>query len=82
MENRLLVSICIPTYNRSTYLRQSLERYIVEKEFIDGKVEIVISDNASTDDTKMVVEEYVKKYKNIRYYRNKENIRDKNFPLA
>lgn len=82
MKNRPLVSICIPTYNRSIYLRQSLERYIVEKEFIDGKVEIVISDNASTDDTKMVVEEYIKKYKNIRYYRNTENIRDKNFPLA
>ena len=82
MDSQPLVSICIPTYNRSEYLRLSLERYIREPEFLRGCVEIVISDNASTDDTEIMVQEYTKKYGNIRYFRNAENIRDRNFPLA
>lgn len=77
-----LISICIPTYNRSTYLQQVLESYVKEKEVIDGKVEIVISDNASTDDTEKLVREYQKTYPHIRYFRNAKNIIDRNFPLA
>ena len=82
MKSQPLVSICIPTYNRSEYLRLSLERYIREPEFLLGCVEIVISDNASTDDTEIMVQEYTKQYADIRYFRNAENIRDRNFPLA
>ena len=77
-----LVSICIPTYNRCTYLKQVLDSYIQEKEVIAGKVEIVISDNASTDATETLAREYQKKYPHIRYFRNAENIIDRNFPLA
>lgn len=82
MDSQPLVSICIPTYNRSEYLRLSLERYIREPEFLSGCVEIVISDNTSTDDTGVMVQGYINKYANIRYFRNSENIRDRNFPLA
>ena len=56
MDSQPLVSICIPTYNRSEYLRLSLERYIREPEFLSGCVEIVISDNTSTDDTGVMVQ--------------------------
>lgn len=80
--NKPLLSICIPTYNRSFYLKNSLNSVICQKEFKKGNVEIVISDNASTDDTESVVKEYVSKYENIRYFRNAENIRDQNFPVA
>ena len=80
--NSPLVSICIPTYNRSRYLKQSIERYIKQPEFLSGKVELVISDNASTDDTEQMVREYTSRYPNIRYFKNPENIRDRNFPLA
>jgi abequosyltransferase len=47
---RPLLSICIPTYNRSQYLKQALETYVSNAAF-DDEVEIVISDNASTDNT-------------------------------
>lgn len=76
-----VISICIPTYNRANALRQSLERYINCIGF-DDTVEIVISDNASTDDTRQVAMEFVSKYDNIKYFRNEENIRDSNFELA
>lgn len=49
-------------------------------EFVDGRVEVVINDNASTDDTKTICENYSKKYKGIHYFRNANNIRDENFP--
>lgn len=75
-----LVSICIPTFNRSECLQQTLESIITQMEFVDGRVEIVISDNASTDDTKTICDRYSKKYRGIHYYCNSQNIRDKNFP--
>lgn len=77
-----LVSICIPTYNRAEYLRRSLESLVVQPEFLNGRVEIIISDNASMDSTPLCGEEYSQKYSNILYFRNKENIRDANFPLV
>lgn len=77
-----LLSICIPTYNRSKYLKKSLDSIVTQNEFLNGSVEIVISDNASTDDTREVVEAYLEKYNNVYYSRNEENIRDKNYPTV
>lgn len=77
-----LLSICIPTYNRCSYLQNSLNSIICQKEFLNGTVEIVISDNASTDGTQKFCEQYASCFKNIRYFRNEENIHDRNFPLA
>jgi abequosyltransferase len=58
-----LLSICIPTYNREKYLRRLLDSIVFQKEFIDtNDVEIVIADNASTDSTEELVNEYTKKY--------------------
>lgn len=73
-----LLSICIPTYNRAEVLRDTLEHYTSCEEF-DDEVELIISDNASTDATKSLCTEYAEQYKNIRYFRNKENIMDANF---
>ncbi len=73
-----LLSICIPTFNRGSILKENLLSYIQNKEF-DKDVELIISDNASTDNTQEVCEDFINKYPNIKYFRNKENIRDKNF---
>jgi abequosyltransferase len=59
-----VLSICIPTYNRCNYLVETLESILLQ---LTPAVEIVISDNASTDDTASAVSDYVKKYDNIRY---------------
>lgn len=77
-----LLSLCIPTYNRSQYLKKCIDSIICQQEFLDGKVEIVISDNASEDATREVVEAYLKKYDNIFYHRNDVNVRDRNFPIV
>lgn len=82
MENKQpLLSICIPTYNRARLLEENLSKMVLLDGF-DQDVEVVISDNHSTDDTQQVGEFFASKFQNIKYYRNEENIRDSNFPLA
>ncbi len=82
MKDKVLLSICIPTYNRERFLDEAI-RSIVEQISPDmsNKVELCISDNASTDNTDFVVEKW-KRISNISiiYNKNNENIgADRNF---
>lgn len=52
------LSICIPTYNRAKYLRQLLDS--IARQPLEG-VEVVVSDNASSDDTEQLLQEYSEK---------------------
>lgn len=72
MDTKIL-SICIPTYNRSANLDLTL-RSITENEYFDSTIEIVISDNCSTDDTEAIVAKYQKKANNITYHKNADNL--------
>ncbi len=69
-----ILSICIPTWNRWYSLQDTLKSIITQKEFLSWEVEIVISDNASTDETELEVKNLCEEYNNIKYYRNKTNI--------
>ena len=80
MEEKPLVSICIPTYNRAEYLEKCLNGIIGQDGF--GDIEVVISDNCSTDNTEEIGKAFQERYNNIKYFRNKENVKDKNFPLV
>lgn len=76
-----LLSICIPTFNRGDILQFVLQKYIENCEF-DDDVEIVISDNASTDKTESICQAFSRLRGNIKYYRNNSNMRDANFPIV
>ena len=70
-----ILSICIPTWNRSNYLSMSLDS--LEKQLRDiplGLVELYISDNFSEDGTPHVVDNYIQKGLPLTYNRNNENI--------
>ncbi|WP_028748338.1 glycosyltransferase family 2 protein [Rhizobium mesoamericanum] len=69
--NGIKLSICVPTYNREAYLRNALEH--CETYDFDFPYEIVISDNASTDNTKQVVDEFIARGLPIRYFRRPIN---------
>lgn len=71
-----LITIAIPTYNRSFFLKRLLYSIIPQViELKDGKVEICISDNASIDNTGEIVDEFKEEYPNlIRYRRNRDNL--------
>jgi len=79
-----LLSIVIPTYNRSKHLEETLKSITDQVYFINtNEVEIIISDNCSIDDTKIVAEKYVKKFPHkIIYSRNSTNILDRNYEKA
>lgn len=67
-----LLSIMIPTYNRADYLRECLESVLPQT--IGMPVEVVVIDNASTDDTPAVVKGFVGQYPNLRAFRNDSNL--------
>lgn len=79
-----VLSICIPTYNRATYLDETLKQLTKEDVFKDtDDVEIVISDNCSDDNTKEICLKYKKQFQSkIIYYRQNKNISDKNFAFV
>ena len=64
-----LISICIATYRRADELRESLSR--IDKQTVDSeKIEVVISDDGSPDNTAEVVAQAQDKYDlQIIYYR-------------
>lgn len=76
----IVLSICIPTYNRSSLLHDCLTSIISQfkNEDVYNKVEVVISNNNSPDDTEKVVEKFQKKFRNVYYYKNRKNIKSKN----
>lgn len=77
------LSIAVPTYNGSRYIREALDSIISQLDDIDEEIEIVISDNASTDETPDIIREYQNRYSFIKYFRNEENLgADRNFDLA
>ena len=72
---RPLLTIAIPTWNRSPYLALTLEQLSRELSTVDrNSVEILISDNCSTDDTPQVVRKYASPAPPFRSLRNLENI--------
>lgn len=66
------VSVCIPTYNHEKYIRQTLDGVLMQK--TDFEFEIVIGDDASSDNNQQVIQEYVDKYPNLfQAFLHKEN---------
>lgn len=68
-----LLTIAIPTYNRASCLRELLSA-LADQLTDEPRVELMISDNASPDETPSVVEEFVAHGLRVRYLRNAENI--------
>jgi len=68
--NLPLVTIAIPTYNRAdAYLKEAIQSAINQTY---PNLEIIISDNCSSDDTGLIVESF--NDSRIQYYRHDENI--------
>lgn len=60
------LSICIPTYQRAEFLRQTLESIALQ--WCD-ELEICVSDNASSDDTLEIVKSFRAKLGSVEYFR-------------
>ncbi len=64
------VTICVPTYNSASFLRESLDSILAQTY---GNLEIIVSDNASQDDTVSILKLYAERY-DIRLILNERNI--------
>ncbi|NTS43786.1 glycosyltransferase [Flavisolibacter sp. BT320] len=70
-----LISVLVITYNQERYIRQTLET-IVRQEG-DFRVEMVVSNDCSTDKTDTVIRTFMENYKGpvtIRYFQQKTNL--------
>jgi len=69
------VSICIPTYNRCSYLKTLLEQIcpLITRAADQGQVEVCISDNGSNNGTGALLQEFDEKFSFLACRRNDEN---------
>ena len=63
MVNEILVSVICNTYNQEDYIRDALESFIMQK--TNFKFEVLVHDDASTDNTANIIREYEQKYPEI-----------------
>jgi len=63
------LSICIPTYNYGRFIRSALESVVHQREKMQIALEIVVLDGGSTDETPVIVSEFVASYSYIKYLR-------------
>lgn len=63
MENHPLVSISVLTYNHGSYIADCLDGILAQK--CDFRLEILIHDDASTDDTQDIIKNYAENFPDI-----------------
>lgn len=74
-----VLSLCIPTYNRKEKLARLVNAVLADLQRLSGKIEICISDNASTDGTDELLKE-LSACKYINIFRQSANLGfDKNY---
>ncbi len=71
MNNKILISVLMPAYNAEKYIGEAIESILRQtyKNF-----ELIIADDASTDETWQVIQDYLKKDKRIKAFKNKKNL--------
>ena len=81
MDNEdILVSVVCLTYNHGKYIRRAIESFLEQK--TDFKYEIFIHDDASTDNTRAIIESYRKKHPGlIKAIYQDENQYSKHVPI-
>ncbi len=72
MNNKIdLISIGLPTYNAAQYISRCLSSLLNQSYH---RFELIISDDASTDKTSIICQQFTKKDKRIKYMRQKKNL--------
>ncbi|MFA6427535.1 MAG: glycosyltransferase [Candidatus Magasanikbacteria bacterium] len=67
------VSIIVTSYNYGVYIERCL-RSLLNQNFDSSKYEVIVVDDASTDNTSEIVKRYMQKYSNLRMVQNKKNV--------
>lgn len=59
----MILSIVCTAYNHEKYIRKTLEGFVKQK--TDYKYKVIVHDDASTDKTRDIIDEFVKKYPDL-----------------
>jgi glycosyltransferase involved in cell wall biosynthesis len=62
-DGSFLVSVCVITYNHEKFIRQCLEGIMMQETAFP--FEVVIGDDCSTDNTRLIIQEFVEKYPDV-----------------
>ena len=63
MEDGIVVSVYCLAYNHEQYIRDALEGFVRQK--TNFRYEVLVHDDASTDNTSAIIREYAQKYPDI-----------------
>lgn len=63
LEEKVLVSVCCTAFNHEKYIRDCLNGFVNQK--TNFKYEVIVHDDASTDNTASIIQEYADKYPDI-----------------
>ncbi|WP_394906951.1 glycosyltransferase family 2 protein [uncultured Mesonia sp.] len=79
MENKVTISIVVITYNHAKFINQALNGIVSQK--FDGSIELIISNDNSTDNTNEKINCFLKKFNQerkkdflIKYYNHPKNL--------
>lgn len=72
MKDEKIVSFIIPTYNAKAYLKKCLDSFLADEEQED-RIEVIVVDDGSTDNSAEIATEYLKKYPEVFRMLKKEN---------
>ncbi len=68
-----ILEILIPTYNRKPHIKRTLSQLIAKDSPVKN-CQITVLDNASTDGSSEVIEDFASRYSNIKHIRHPKNI--------
>ena len=60
---KVLVSVCVTTYNHKEYIKQCLDSILMQK--TDFSFEIILGEDESNDGTREICQDYAKRYPDI-----------------
>ena len=69
--NNELISVILPNYNHSDYIKLALNELLKQEKFIH---EIIIIDDCSTDNSVKIINNIIKSSKKIKFFKNTKNI--------
>jgi acetyltransferase-like isoleucine patch superfamily enzyme len=75
-----ILTICIPTYNRSKFLEICLDSVFQNINGLNNYIDVIVSDNCSIDDTKSIINKFRARGNQFEYYCQDQNLgTEKNF---
>ena len=71
--NQPVLSLAIPTWNRAEIVDKALEIVLPQVEKNKDHIEVILSDNGSTDNTDAVIKKYIRDFPNINIVHNRQS---------